>query len=262
MNVKDLKNEAINFVRDFFYFNGNSRTKAIIGISGGKDSSTVAALCCEALGKERVIGVLMPNGEQKDIEDSKKLCAFLGIENITVNIENAYNGLTDSIKASLNRNDVSYQYKTNTPARLRMATLYGIAAMIGNARISCNGNYSERVAGYFTLWGDGAGDFAPLAHLFVSEVISLGLELGVPEELMKKAPSDGMTGHTDEESLGFTYGELEKVVRHNIEDTELEGISPEKVRIIQAKIDECSWKRLGLNISSFLPSDRDLVKWY
>ena len=97
---------------------------------------------------------MMPNGVQADIEDSKKLCAFLGIKNYTVNIADAYNGLTRSIKDSLGADEVPPQYKTNTPARLRMATLYGIAALEGNARVSNNGNLSERLAGYFTLWGD------------------------------------------------------------------------------------------------------------
>ena len=134
-----LKDEAIEWVRNYFEKNGNPQTKAVIGISGGKDSSTVSALCCAALGKDRVIGVMMPNGVQSDIEDSKKLCAFLGIKNYTVNIQDAYNGLTRSIKDSLGADEVPAQYRTNTPARLRMATLYGIAAMEGNARAAWHG---------------------------------------------------------------------------------------------------------------------------
>ena len=178
-----IKSEAIAWVKDYFAKNGNSETKAVIGISGGKDSSTVAALCCAALGKDRVIGVMMPNGVQSDIEDSKKLCAFLGIKNYTVNIEDAYRGLTCELKKSLGVGVTPAQYNTNTPARLRMATLYSVAALEGNCRVSNNGNLSERLAGYFTLWGDGAGDFAPLANLYVSEVVKLGLALGLPEEV-------------------------------------------------------------------------------
>ena len=241
-----LKDDAIAFVKDYFEKNGNPETKAIIGISGGKDSSTVAALCCKAIGRERVLGVLMPNGVQSDIDDSRKLCDFLGIKNITVNIQDGYNALSETIKASLDLNDLSDQYRTNTPSRLRMTTLYGVAALVGNARISCNGNLSERLAGFFTLWGDGAGDFAPLANLYVSEVIQLGSELGLPDELVHKAPSDGMCGLTDEDKLGFTYDELQKVAEGKAED-----VSPEQVEKIRAKINSVCWKKELLNIPSF-----------
>ena len=256
---KSIKDQAIEWVKDYFAKNGNENTKAIIGISGGKDSSTVAALCCAALGKDRVIGVMMPNGIQSDIEDSKKLCAFLGIKNYTVNIEDAYQGLSASIlesvngvgeETSLNSKIVQLtpQYKTNTPSRLRMATLYGIAALDGNARISCNGNLSERLAGYFTIWGDGAGDFAPLANLFVDEVVQLGKDLGLPPELCDKAPSDGMSGKTDEDNLGFTYDELKAVATGKTD-----GIPAEKVQIIQKRINALDFKKKLLNLPCFIP---------
>lgn len=241
-----LKDDAIAFVKDYFEKNGNPETKAIIGISGGKDSSTVAALCCKALGRERVLGVLMPNGVQSDIDDSRKLCDFLGIKNITVNIQDGYNALSETIKSSLDLDDLSDQYRTNTPSRLRMTTLYGVAALVGNARISCNGNLSERLAGFFTLWGDGVGDFAPLANLYVSEVIQLGSELGLPDELVHKAPSDGMCGLTDEDKLGFTYDELQKVAEGKAED-----VAPEQVEKIRAKINSVCWKKELLNIPNF-----------
>ena len=242
----NLKEDAVAFVKDYFEKNGNSETKAIIGISGGKDSSTVAALCCEAIGRERVLGVLMPNGVQSDIDYSRKLCDFLGIKNITVNIQDGYNALSKTISESVGVAELSDQFKTNTPSRLRMTTLYGVAALIGNARISCNGNLSERLAGFFTLWGDGAGDFAPLAYLYVSEVIQLGTELGLPDELVHKAPSDGMCGMTDEDKLGFTYDELQKVA----EGKESE-VAPAQVEKIRAKINSVSWKKELLNIPSF-----------
>ena len=243
-----IKDQAIKWVKDYFEKNGNDQTKAVIGISGGKDSSTVAALCCAALGKDRVIGVMMPNGVQTDIEDSKKLCAFLGIKNYTVNIAEAYKGLTNEIKSVTGLEQTPPQYNTNTPARLRMATLYSIAAIEGNCRVSNNGNLSERLAGYFTLWGDGAGDFAPLANLYVSQVVKLGLALGLPNELVQKAPSDGMSGMTDEEKLGFTYNELEKVARKNTK-----GISSETVKKIQKQIRNMSFKKKLLNLPNFKP---------
>lgn len=251
-----LKDEAIAFVKDYFAKNGDENTKVVIGISGGKDSSVVAALCCAALGKDRVIGVLMPNGVQKDISDSHKLCDFLGIKNYTVNIQDAYSGLTDELKKSLQITETPYQYNTNTPGRLRMTTLYGVAAAIGNARISCNGNLSERLAGFFTLWGDGAGDFAPLAYLFVSEVIQLGLELGLPEELVRKAPSDGMCGMTDEDKLGFTYDELQKVASGKADE-----VKPEQVELINKKINGIAWKKRLLNLPCFVPSNKNVKDW-
>ena len=241
-----LKEDAVRFVKEYFEKNGNSETKAIIGISGGKDSSTVAALCCEAIGRERVLGVLMPNGVQSDIDYSRKLCDFLGIKNITVNIQDGYKGLSETIKNSVGVDELSDQFKKNKPSRLRMATLYGVAALVGNARISCNGNLSERLAGFFTLWGDGAGDFAPLAYLYVSEVIQLGTELGLPDELVHKAPSDGMCGMTDEDKLGFTYDELQKVAEGKVSD-----VVPGQVEKISAKINSVSWKKELLNIPSF-----------
>lgn len=251
-----LKDEAVAFVKDYFEKNGDKNTKVVIGISGGKDSSVVAALCCEALGKDRVVGVLMPNGVQKDISDSQKLCKFLGIQNYTVNIQDAYKGLSDEIKSVFNVPETPAQYNTNTPSRLRMATLYGVAAIIGNARISCNGNLSERLAGFYTLWGDGAGDFAPLAYLFVSEVIQLGLELGLPEELVRKAPSDGMCGMTDEDKLGFTYDELQKVATGNAK-----AVAPEKAEVISKKINGIAWKKRLLNLPCFIPSNKDISQY-
>ena len=193
----------------------------------------------------------MPNGVQADIEDSKKICKFLGIKNYTVNIEDAYRGLTCELKKALGIGVTPAQYNTNTPARLRMATLYSIAAIEGNCRVSNNGNKSECTVGYFTLWGDGAGDFAPLANLYVSEVIKLGLALGLPEEFVKKAPSDGMSGMTDEDKLGFTYADLEKVARGKTEK-----MDPAVVKKIKAQIKATSFKKKLLNIPQFKPSTK------
>ena len=246
-----IKDQAIAWVKDYFAKNGNDQTKAVIGISGGKDSSTVAALCCAALGKDRVIGVMMPNGVQSDIEDSKKLCSFLGIKNYTVNIAQAYKGISDAVTQSLGlaSDSLPPQFTTNTPARLRMTTLYSVAALEGNCRVSNNGNLSERLAGYFTLWGDGAGDFAPLANLYVSQVVQLGKDLGLPDELVEKAPSDGMSGMTDEAKLGFTYDQLEKVSRG-----QADLVPSDVAEKIQAQIDGMAFKKQLLNLPCFVPS--------
>ena len=203
----------------------------VIGISGGKDSSITAALCVEALGKHKVFGVLMPDGEQKDIDKSLELCNHLDIDYTIINIGNVTSALRDTLfecsgraynllsqkvaetmitKKSTKFNDV---YETNTPARIRMTTLYGVAAIIGNARVANTCNLSEDWVGYSTKYGDSVGDFSPLANLTVHEVKALGYELGLPKDLIEKVPSDGMSGKSDEEKLGFTYDELDTYIR-------------------------------------------------
>lgn len=251
--MRTLKDEMVAWIKDYFAKNGDKETKALIGISGGKDSTVVAAACVAALGKERVVGVMMPNGVQTDIADSKRVCEFLGIKNYEINIKGAYDALAQEISGKTNC-ETTPQFKTNTPSRLRMATLYGVAALIGNCRISNNGNKSERLMGYFTIWGDGAGDFAPLANLYVSDVVRLGIELGLPEELVKKAPSDGMCGMTDEDNLGFTYAEVERVARGCYDE-----VNPETARKIQKKINGMSWKCKLLNLPCFVPEQKVLA---
>lgn len=207
---------CIEWIKD--YFADNSEGKAIIGISGGKDSTIAAALCVEALGADRVIGVLMPNGVQSDIKDAIEVCQYLNIFSLEVNMENAYEDIRDAIgTALLNKHTISpfekvysnSTIKTNLPARLRMATLYAIAALYPNSRVVNTCNRSEDFVGYSTKYGDAAGDFSPLGNLTVREVLEIGDELGLPRHLVHKAPSDGMCGKTDEDNLGFTYEELD-----------------------------------------------------
>ena len=201
-----VKNECVGWIRDFFRENGEG-CNAIVGISGGKDSSTVAALCVEALGADRVIGVLMPCGVQSDIDMAELLVSRLGIRHYTVNIRDAVDGLIKNLPFELSR-----QSGINLPARIRMATLYAVAQS-HNGRVANTCNLSEDWVGYATRYGDGAGDFSPLSRLTVREVKSLGRALGLPEELIEKPPSDGLTGKTDEENLGFTYEELDGYIR-------------------------------------------------
>lgn len=251
--MRRIKDEMVAWIRDYFAKNGDKDTKALIGISGGKDSSVVATACVAALGKERVVGVMMPNGVQSDIADSKQLIEFLGIKSYEININDAYVGISNEIMRKTG-GELTPQFKTNTPSRLRMATLYGVAATIGNCRISNNGNLSECLMGYFTLWGDGAGDFAPLANLFVNDVINLGLELGLPEKFVRKAPSDGMCGKTDEENLGFTYADVERVARGRFDE-----VDPAVAQKIEQKIKGMSWKTKLLNLPKFVPSQKVLA---
>lgn len=204
-----LTKEVIQWIKD--YYKDNPDGKAIIGISGGKDSTICAALLVQALGKERVIGVLMPNGKQADIDDSYDVCKFLGITNYTIGIGSTYvellDNIFDAIPSAYPGNDA---ISTNLPSRLRMATLYAVAALYPNSRVVNTSNYSERYVGYSTKFGDGAGDFSPLGNLLVTEVLAIGDDLGLPHDLVHKTPSDGMSGKTDEDNLGFTYEQLDR----------------------------------------------------
>ena len=188
---------------------------AVIGISGGKDSTVCAALLVGALGKERVIGVMMPNGVQSDIDDSHKVVDFLKIKSMTVNIGGAYNELRSEINKQYSGIPLPSLFTTNTPARLRMTTLYGVAAIFGG--FVCNTcNLSESIVGWETYGGDGFGDFAPIGKLTKTEVVELGDYMKLPQELVHKAPSDGMCGATDEDKLGFTYETLDTYIREGL----------------------------------------------
>jgi NAD+ synthase len=198
--------------------------KAVLGISGGKDSTIAAALCVRALGAENVVGVMMPNGVQHDIADSYAVCEYLSIFSIEVNIEDAYEGIRNSVGEALaNKHTVSpYEtvygnnmIKTNLPARLRMATLYAVAALYPNSRVVNTCNYSEDYVGYSTKYGDAAGDFSPLGGFTVREVLEIGDALELPYDLVHKTPSDGMCGKTDEDNLGFTYEQLDDYIDNN-----------------------------------------------
>ena len=208
-----MKERIIAWIRNYFEENGKG-CNAVIGISGGKDSSVCAALLVEALGPERVIGVLMPQGEQHDIDVSYELVKHLGIRHFVVNIGQACEELTHAVSASgiaeseLRTNKVYY---SNTPARVRMTVLYGISALF-NGRVANTCNKSEDYVGYSTKFGDSAGDFSPLSDLLVKEVKALGYELGLPKKFIEKTPEDGLSGKTDEDNLGFTYACLDRYI--------------------------------------------------
>lgn len=228
-NVKETTEKLIQWIKDWFEENGKD-CNAVIGISGGKDSTIVAALCVEALGKDRVIGVLMPNGVQKDITDSLQVCSLLGIKNYLVNIGPAVDALKKQIGF-----DLSAQSDTNLPARIRMSTLYAVSQS-NNGRVVGTCNASENYVGYFTRWGDGASDFEPIGNLIVSEVIEIGDCLGLPYELVHKTPDDGLpNSNTDEEKFGFTYSELDKYIREGIEPEGMCNNDPSVTKIDKIK---------------------------
>lgn len=206
----DVKNRCVAWIRDFFEHNGPD-CNAVVGISGGKDSSVVAALCVEALGKDRVIGVLMPNGEQHDIDMARKLVSHLGIKSHEINISETMDGAMQSLSAIA----LTTQAKTNLPPRIRMATLYAVSQSV-NGRVANTCNLSEDWVGYSTRYGDSVGDFSPLSRLTVTEVKQIGRVLGLPDDLVDKVPIDGLCGKTDEENLGFTYAMLDTYIREGV----------------------------------------------
>lgn len=210
-NAQKVKDDCVNWIREFFRDNG-ADCNAVVGISGGKDSSVAAALCVEALGRERVIGVLMPKGEQHDIDCARQLVDHLGIKNYEINIKDAVEGLMASMPKDL---EISAQTVTNIPPRIRMTTLYAVSQS-QNGRVVNTCNLSEDWVGYSTRYGDAAGDFSPMCNLTVTEVKEIGHLLGLPENLVEKTPIDGLCGKTDEENLGFTYAVLDKYIRTGI----------------------------------------------
>ena len=235
---KKVTKELLEWLRDWFLKNGKD-CNAILGISGGKDSTVTAALCVEALGKNRVIGVLMPNGEQKDISDSHRVCKLLGIQNVTINIKDAVEAekrvVLEAIKA-LGKDELTSQTLINLPPRIRMATLYALSQTM-NGRVMNTCNLSEDWIGYSTRWGDSVGDVAPLANFTVEEVRKIGLALGLPYDLVYKTPSDGLCGKTDEDNLGFTYATLDKYLRTGIcEDPKIKELIDRKHAINEFKL--------------------------
>lgn len=212
-DAKIVKDQVVQWIRDWFEVNGKG-CNAVIGISGGKDSSVVAGLCVEALGVDRVIGVTMPNGVQPDIDDSIRLINHLGIKRYDVNIGEAFNALMAEVEAKLGH-EASDQTRINMAPRLRMTALYAISQS-NNGRVANTCNLSEDWVGYSTRYGDAAGDFSPLGGLTVQEVVAVGKELGLPIDLVEKTPSDGLCGKTDEDNLGFTYAVLDRYIRTGV----------------------------------------------
>lgn len=207
-DAKKVKDECVLWIREFFENNGPG-CNAVVGISGGKDSSVAAALCVEALGKDRVIGVLMPKGEQADIDAAYMLVNHLGIKYYEINIKDAYDSIVDAMPKELSLTAQSVQ---NLPPRIRMTTLYAVSQSV-NGRVVNTCNLSEDWVGYSTRYGDSVGDFSPMSNLTVTEVKEIGRVLHLPDELVDKTPIDGLCGKSDEENLGFTYAELDRYIR-------------------------------------------------
>ena len=246
-----VKNDIVQWIKDWFEINGKG-CKGVLGISGGKDSSVVAALLVEALGKENVVGVLMPKGEQFDIDVSIALCEFLDIEYYTININDAYNGLMNELLKS--GVEINTQATTNLPPRLRMATVYAVSQSV-NGRVANTCNLSEDWVGYSTRYGDSVGDFSPLSKLTVQEVKEIGRVLGLPDALVDKVPIDGLQGKTDEDNLGFTYAVLDRYIRTGeIDDPEKKKLIDYKHRINLFKLEKkpilCVFVQIKMPVST------------
>ena len=218
-NAKKVKDELVKWLRDYYDNNGEP-LNAVVGCSGGKDSSVVLSALVEAIGTERVYAILMPNGIQSDIKDSYKICELLGLEPHLCNIEEGYKGILNSIS---NEFTISEQTKINLAPVLRMATLKAISQSV-NGRFTSNSNLSETYLGWFTLDGDDRGSIKPLANLTVTEVIAVGKELGLPDWVINKTPSDGLCGDTDEQKMKISYSKLDNYIRTGfIDDIEMQN---------------------------------------
>ena len=232
-NVEKTTANAVQWIQEWFENNGKG-CNAVIGISGGKDSSVVAALCVKALGKERVIGVLMPNGEQPDFDCSTALVKHLGIPYYVCNIKKSVDGVLESLQDA--GVEITRQTRINLPPRIRMSTLYALSQS-NNGRVANTCNLSEDWVGYSTRYGDAAGDFSPLGKLTVQEVKAIGNYLGLPKFLVEKVPSDGLTDRTDEDNLGFTYVVLDRYIRTGVcEDAETKAKIDRLHRINEFKL--------------------------
>lgn len=218
-DAKKAKEELIQWMKN--YFKDIPGTKLVVGLSGGKDSTIVAKLGCEALGKDRVVGVFLPNGVQQDIQDAYDVAEYLGIKTYEINIQNSVESTLLRMSNGKNAIEVTLQTRINLPARIRMATLFAVAQSV-NGRVSCNCNLSEDWIGYSTYGGDDFGSLAPLRKLTVTELIQIGKELGLPDRFINKTPADGLSGKTDEDNFGFTYEILDRYIRTGeIDDLEI-----------------------------------------
>ena len=243
-NAKEQLPGLIEWMRDRMKACGGKT--AVVGISGGKDSSVIAALCVEAYGRENVLGVLMPDGVQPDIDYSNGLVDVLNIKHYTFNIHAATQGILDEM-ANLGI-EATRQTTVNLPPRIRMSTLYAIAQSVEGGIVINTSNLSEDWVGYCTVYGDSTGAFSPIGMYTTEEVIALGAELGLPEKFLIKPPSDGLTGLTDEDNLGFTYHAVNEYIRKGVCDPEIKEKIDRKHRTSRFKFETIPVYHNGLPI--------------
>lgn len=230
-NAEEHLNKCVEWTRQWFEENGKG-CNAVIGMSGGKDSTIVAAILCLAIGCDRVIGVAMPD-EGQGINDADKICEYLGIKFINMPI----GPITERFKTSSeNINDDNFKWskqtEQNIPPRVRMTMLYAIAQTF-KGRVIGTTNLDERLTGYFTKFGDGlACDIEPIEMLTVSEILEMGELIGLPSKWLYKVPSADLPNTlTDEEELGFSYKDFDLYIRNNRENLSTDTINRIEERI-------------------------------
>lgn len=217
------------------YVNKVGAKGVVIGNSGGKDSATVIALASLALGKEKVLTVGMPcQSKEKDLEDAKLVAQTFGVKILEINLTDTYEKLEKELNTKIG-NELSEEAKINIKPRLRMTTIYAIAQNY-NYLVMGTGNLCEAMVGYTTKWGDSASDFNPIANFTVDEVLKMGEILGVPEKIIKKTPSDGLSDKSDEEKMGITYKEVAEYI-------EIGKTNEEKMKKIEKRYMNSKHKR-------------------
>jgi NAD+ synthase len=252
-DVEGVTNHLILWIRNWFEKNGKG-CKAVLGMSGGKDSTVAAALLARALGSNNVVGVMMPDLGQ-GLNEADEICKFLGINCIYAPIDNITGAFYDSDITKDNGvwslSNFSKQAEQNIPPRVRMTMLYAISQTL-NGRVINTCNLSENTIGYETIFGDAAGDMSPLGNLTVSEVLTIGDYLEIPRKWVHKTPDDGLPNSMpDEEKFGFTYAELDDYIRTDNPETE-DGHWAK----IESMIYDSKFKREAM--ATFKPSDEEL----
>ena len=247
LEKEKLINEAENAIKWISEYVNNCNVKGVVvGNSGGKDSATVIAMATKALGNERVLTVAMPcNSIKNDLNDAKLVAETFNVPFLEVDLTNTYNEMEKYINQSLNslNLELSKESKINIKPRLRMTTLYGIAQTM-NYLVIGTGNLCESMVGYTTKWGDNSSDFNPIGNFTVDEVLAIGEYLGVPDKIIKKAPSDGLGKLTDEEKMGVTYKQIAEYIETGKTD-------PEAMMIIERRNKNSKHKRQLVPVYKF-----------
>jgi NAD+ synthase len=248
MDALKLKDGCVDWIRGWFEKNG-PRCSAVLGMSGGKDSTVAAALCAEALGPERVVGVAMP-AEGQGLNGADAICAHIGIRYLCLPIA----GLAaeaEALARYMPEGVFSDQTRQNIPPRLRMTLLYAVAQSV-NGMVANTCNLSEDYIGYATLFGDAAGSFAPLGGLCVREVRAIGHALGLPAAWVDKVPDDGLPcSAPDEEKFGFTYDTLDRYIREAVCEDDA----------VRAKIDGMHRRNLFKTEILHIPAYQPAPEW-
>ncbi len=224
-DVKKETNNIINFIKN--YYKENNLKGVVLGISGGKDSAIVAALFSEAIGPENVLGVTLPcHSEKTDKSDAIKVAEKYGFELINLDLTNVFDEFQNEVYKLGNFTEKELKNSTiNLKPRLRMSSVYYLAALYSELKggtyiVAGTSNKCELFVGYFTKGGDSTHDISVINDYTVDEVIKIGEYLEVPNEVLYKTPSDGLSNQTDEDKLGVKYKDIAKYMNNEELDEE------------------------------------------